>query len=133
MLIRTLRSLTPSRHLGMVILFCAVTLVGYGQQAKPGPASGFGRVHLQISCQPEVQERFDQALAMLHTFSFPEATKTFAAVAQEDPECGMAYWGIAASAVGSLYGGRAGPQASQGEQAANKAALVGAKTPRERE
>jgi tetratricopeptide (TPR) repeat protein len=133
MLITTLRSLTPSRHLGMVILFCAVTLVGYGQQAKPGPASGFGRVHLQISCQPEVQERFDQALAMLHTFSFPEATKTFAAVAQEDPECGMAYWGVAASAIGSLYGGRAGPQASQGEQAANKAALVGAKTPRERE
>src|SRR6516165_3401218 len=123
---------TPFRHLGMVILFCAVTLVGYGQQAKPGPASGFGRVHLQISCQPEVQERFDQALAMLHTFSFPEATKTFAAVAQQDPECGMAYWGVAASAVGSLYGGRPGPHAGPGEQAAQKAALVGAKTPRER-
>src|SRR5499427_8135822 len=126
------KAFTPFRHLGMAILFCAVTPVSYGQQIKPGPASGFGQVHLQISCQPEVQERFDQALAMLHTFSFPEATKTFAAVAQQDPECGMAYWGVAASAVGSLYGGRPGPQASQGEQAADKAALIGAKTPRER-
>jgi len=116
----------------MAVLLCGMTLVGYGQQTKPGPVSGFGQVHLQISCQPEVQERFDQALAMLHTFSFPEATKTFAAVAQQDPDCGMAYWGLAASAVGSLYGGRPGPQASQGEQAAEKAAQVGAKTPRER-
>jgi predicted Zn-dependent protease len=108
-----------------------MTPVCYGQQSKPDPATGFGQVHLQISCQPEAQAQFDQALAMLHTFSFPEATKTFAAVAQQDPDCGMAYWGLAASAVGSLYGGRPGPQASQGEQAAEKAALVGAKTPRE--
>ena len=123
---------TRFRHLGMALLLCAMTQVGYGQQTKPVPLTGFGQVHLQISCRPEVQARFNQALAMLHTFSFPEATETFAAVAQQDPDCGMAYWGLAASAVGSLYGGRPGPQASQGEQAAETAARVGAKTPRER-
>src|SRR5215813_464880 len=128
---RGYKAFTPFRHLGMALLLCAMAPVDYGQQTKPGAVTGFGQVHLQISCQPEVQNRFDQALAMLHTFSFPEATKTFAAVAQQDRECGMAYWGVAASAVGSLYGGRPGPQASQGEQAADKAALVGAKTPRE--
>src|SRR6516162_4654240 len=126
------RSFIPSRHLGMALLLCAMTIVGYGQPTTPGAVTGFGQVHLQISCQPEVQERFDQALAMLHTFSFPEATKTFAAVAQQDPECGMAYWGVAASAVGSLYGGRPGPHAGPGEQADQKAVLVGAKTPRVR-
>jgi tetratricopeptide (TPR) repeat protein len=131
-LLRGYKSFRPFRHLGLAILICAMTPVCYGQQSKPDPATGFGQVHLQISCQPEAQAQFDQALAMLHTFSFPEATKTFAAVAQQDPDCGMAYWGLAASAVGSLYGGRPGPQASQGEQAAEKAALVGAKTPRER-
>jgi hypothetical protein len=131
-LLRGYKSFTPFRHLGMAILICAMTPVSYGQKIKADPAIGFGQVHSQISCRPEVQAPFDQALAMLHTFSFPEATKTFAAVAQEDPDCGMAYWGLAASAVGSLYGGRPGPQASQGEQAAQKAALVGAKTPRER-
>lgn len=131
-LLRGHKFLTSFRHWGMALLICAMTPVGYGQQIKLGPATGFGQVHLKISCQPEVQAQFDQALAMLHTFSFPEATKTFAAVAQRDPDCGMAYWGLAASAVGSLYGGRPGPQASQGEQAVEKAALVGAKTPRER-
>lgn len=131
--LRCWKSFTQFPHLGMAMLICVMNPVGYRQQIKPDPAVGFGQVHLQISCKPEMQAPFDQALAMLHTFSFPEATKTFAAVAEQDPECGMAYWGLAASAVGSLYGGRPGPQASQGEQAADKAALVGAKTPRERE
>src|SRR5215468_8349653 len=126
------KSFARFRHLGIAVLICAMTPVGYGQQTKLDPTTDFGQVHLQISCKPEVQARFDQALAMLHTFSFPEATKTFAAVAQQDPGCGMAYWGLAASAVGSLYGGRPGPQAIQGEQAAEKAALLSAKTPRER-
>jgi len=130
--LRGYKSITRFRHLGMAMLLCATTSVGYGQQAKPNLITGFGQVHLQVSCNPEVQARFDQAVAMLHTFSFPEATKTFAAVAQQDPDCGMAYWGLAASAVGSLYGGRPGPQAIQGEQAAEKAALLSAKTPRER-
>src|SRR5262252_2467547 len=130
--LRGYKSFARFRHLGIAVLICAMTPLGYGQQTKPDPATGFGQVHLQISCKSEVQARFDQALAMLHTFSFPEATKTFAAVAQQDPDCGMAYWGLAASAVGSLYGGRPGPHASQGEQVAETAARVGAKTPRER-
>src|SRR5262245_507540 len=94
------KSLNSFRLLGMAMLFSTMT-VGYGQQAKPDPVTGFGQVHLRISCKPEMQARFNQALARLHTFSFPEATKTFAAVAQQDPDCGMAYWGLAASAVGS--------------------------------
>ena len=50
------RSLTPSRHLGMALLLCAMTLVGYGQQTTPGVVTGFGQVHLQISCQPDVDD-----------------------------------------------------------------------------
>jgi hypothetical protein len=37
------------------------------------------------------QARFDQALAMLHTFSFPEATKTFALFSRSDAPW-HAYW-----------------------------------------
>jgi len=48
------RSFIPSRHLGMALLLCAMTIVGYGQQTTPGAVTGFGQVHLQISCQPEV-------------------------------------------------------------------------------
>ena len=117
---------------GLVVMIALGNLSLYGQETKPAPNAGFGQVHLQVSCQPDLQDRFDRALAMLHAFSFSDATRVFASIAQQDPECGMAHWGLAASAVGSLYGGRAGPQEDQGEQAAEKAAIVGAKTPRER-
>src|SRR4029453_3113615 len=85
------------------------------------------------SCSAGVQKKFDLAVAMLHTFSFPAAAKTFAAVSQEDPDCAMAYWGLAATAIGSLYGGRPGPMALQGEIAIEKAKAIGGKTARERD
>jgi tetratricopeptide (TPR) repeat protein len=93
----------------------------------------FGKVHFPVTCKSGVQEKFDRAVAMLHTFSFPEAAKTFAAIAQEDPECAMAYWGLAATAIGSLYGGRPGPMALEGQRAVEKAKAIGGKTPRERD
>jgi predicted Zn-dependent protease len=94
----------------------------------------FGKVHFPIACQNDaVQEEFDRALAMLHTFSFPAAAKAFMAVAEKDPDCAMAYWGIAATAIGSLYGGRPGPMALQGEQAIEKAKAIGGKNARERD
>jgi tetratricopeptide (TPR) repeat protein len=93
----------------------------------------FGEVHFPVTCDAGVQKKFDLALAMLHTFSFPAAAKTFAAVSREDPDCAMAYWGLAATAVGSLYGGRPGPMALQGEIAVQKAKAIGGKTARERD
>src|SRR5262249_39425668 len=93
----------------------------------------FGAVHFPVTCNAGVQTKFDLALAMLHTFSFPEAAKPFMAVAGEDPDCAMAYWGVAATAIGSLYGGRPGPMALQGSAAVDKAKAVGGKTPRERD
>ena len=93
----------------------------------------FGKVHFPVACRAGVQEEFDLALAMLHTFSFPAAAKTFMAIAQKDPDCAMAHWGIAATAIGSLYGGRPGPMALQGEQAVEQAKTIGGKDARERD
>src|SRR5262249_5932552 len=70
---------------------------------------------------------------MLHAFSFPDAAKTFTAVSREDPNCAMAYWGLAAAVIGSLYGGRPGPMALQGENAIEKAKAIGGKTSREQD
>jgi predicted Zn-dependent protease len=93
----------------------------------------FGEVHFPISCEATVQKKFDLALAMLHMFSFPAAAETFAVVSREDPGCAMAYWGLAATAIGSLYGGRPGPMSLQGELAVQKAIALGGKTARERD
>src|SRR5262245_49516897 len=96
-------------------------------------AEQFGEVHFSIACHAGVQKKFDLALAMLHAFSFPAAAKTSSAVSREDPDCAMAYWGLAATAIGSLYGGRPGPMTIEGEIAVEKAKAIGGKTSRERD
>ena len=41
--------------------------------------------------------RFDHALAMLHSFHFPATGQAFAALAEAEPDCAMAWWGVAVS------------------------------------
>jgi tetratricopeptide (TPR) repeat protein len=61
---------------------------------------GYGDVHMPITAKSEeAQKFFDQGLALLHSFWFYEADRSFERAAQLDPECGMAQWGIAMAAV----------------------------------
>lgn len=61
---------------------------------------GYGRVHMPVATKSEeAQKFFDQGLALLHSFWFYEADRSFARAAQLDPECAMAQWGIAMAAV----------------------------------
>ena len=56
-----------------------------------------GSVLFKTSCTAEGQRQFDRALAMLHSFYFPETVKAFNAIPEADPSCAIAYWGIAIS------------------------------------
>jgi hypothetical protein len=56
----------------------------------------FGTVHFPISCAA-VQVKFDRAVALLHNFFYPETVKAFQAIIKEDPDCAIAYWGLAMS------------------------------------
>src|SRR5262245_6144057 len=97
-------------------------------------AGQWGEVNFPISCRADVQHTFDQAVAMLHSFSFGDAAKAFTAVSRNDPSCGMAYWGLATTAMGSLFAGRTGPTAlGQGWELVQKAKALGGKTPREQD
>jgi tetratricopeptide (TPR) repeat protein len=56
-----------------------------------------GTVRFPISCAPRVQKTFERGVALLHSFAFETAEATFRQVAQDDPHCSMAHWGIARS------------------------------------
>ncbi len=61
---------------------------------------GYGKVHMPITTKSaEAQAFFDQGLALMHSFWFYEADRSFERAAQLDPECAMAQWGIAMSDV----------------------------------
>ena len=92
---------TCFRQAALVIGAC-VPLLSASAQTQPehaGHSIGehFGNVHFPISCSPDAQRQFDRAVAMLHSFFFPETVKAFSAIAQAEPSCAMAYWGVAIS------------------------------------
>lgn len=67
------------------------------QHAGHSDGEHFGRVHFQISCSAAAQRQFDRGVAMLHSFFYPETIKAFSAIAEAEPSCAMAYWGVAIS------------------------------------
>ncbi len=61
---------------------------------------GFGKIHMPIKTKSnQAQAFFDQGLALLHSFWFYEADRSFAEAARLDPECAMAQWGIAMAGI----------------------------------
>ncbi|MBA4056639.1 MAG: hypothetical protein C0490_18135, partial [Marivirga sp.] len=63
----------------------------------------FGKVVFDLSCSEKVRADFNLATALLHSFEYTEAEKVFAKVMDEDPECVMAYWGVAMSNFHPLW------------------------------
>lgn len=57
----------------------------------------FGELKFSLSCDYETRKTFDLAVALLHSFQYNESEKTFVKVIDTDPNCPMAYWGVAMS------------------------------------
>jgi len=92
-----------------------------------------GKVHFDNSCGASVGQEFDHAMALLHSFEFPESIAAFQAVLKGDPSCGIAEWGIAMATWGNPFAGLRAPRViTDGSAAAERARKVGAKTDRER-
>lgn len=59
--------------------------------------AALGPVHFPITCTVASQTRFDRALALFHSMEPYAAERQFAAIAKAEPDCAIAYWGIAIS------------------------------------
>jgi hypothetical protein len=62
-----------------------------------------GSVSFPTSCNAAVQPDFERAVALLHSFAYSAAESAFREVANEDPKCAMAHWGIAMSYFHQLW------------------------------
>jgi hypothetical protein len=103
-------------------------------QEKTGEAEKLGNVHFTVSCLPATQPQFDRAVAMLHSFWYPQGLNAFAEITKSDPGCAMAYWGMAISRRANPMVGApgAGPDAlKDAVEMVGKSKVAGAKTQRE--
>ena len=118
----------PRTLLATVAVLCSAGVAAHEGDDK------LGKVTFPISCDPAVQSEFDSGVAMLHSYWFNTAGKVFKTVAQRDPGCAMAYWGIAMDLLGNTLASP--PQAKDAQaawEALEKARAIGAKTQRERD
>ncbi len=67
-----------------------------GMRTKPWLIPGVGNAPFSVSSKnKEVQQWFDQGNALLHSFWFEEAERSFRWCLKLDPDCAMAYLGLA--------------------------------------
>ena len=97
-----------------------------------GASDELGEVHFPTSCRAEVEADFTRAVALMHSFGYEESRRAFELVAQEDPRCAMAYWGIAMTYYHPIWAAPNAAELAAGRAAAEKAAALGGKSERER-
>jgi tetratricopeptide (TPR) repeat protein len=92
-----------------------------------------GTVEVVTSCSAAANAHLQRGLALLHHMMYDRAATSFAAAADVQPACAMAYWGQAMSLVHPIWSDP--PAASvfaKGAMLADTAMKEGAKTARER-
>ncbi|MBX6331380.1 MAG: hypothetical protein IRY91_06015 [Gemmatimonadaceae bacterium] len=91
--------------------------------AHGAPGERLGTVHFATSCRPAVAQRFDRAVALLHSFELGASIQAFSDVLAADSTCAMALWGIALSRWSNpmAAGNRPVPFLRQGQRAAEAA------------
>jgi tetratricopeptide (TPR) repeat protein len=92
-----------------------------------------GTVHFETSCNDAAQRRFDRAMRYQHSFWYRASKEIFEDVLKADPDCAMAYWGIAQSLLLNPFGVPPAANLAEGLAAIQKGKAIGAKTPRENE
>jgi tetratricopeptide (TPR) repeat protein len=120
-------------HAAFAVLFASLGANAHeDEQAARGSPERLGQVNFPASCSAAAQEEFNRGVAILHSFYYPEAVKSFTNVTRIDPACAMGYWGVAMASWYPLWYPPTKDSLMQGRAAVDKANSVGPKTDRER-
>src|SRR5260370_12431307 len=92
-----------------------------------------GTVHFETSCNDVAQRRFDRAMRYQHSFWYRESKELFEEVLKSDPDCGIAYWGIALSLLNNPHAPPPVGNLPLGLAAIEKGKAIGAKPQSERD
>ncbi len=97
-------------------------------------AAHLGTVRFETSCAPSTKPAFTRGVALLHSFGFSDAVRSFNEVLAADSTCTVAYWGLALSAWGNPFAAGIKPNAQleRGLRAIQRGRSLGSGTERER-
>jgi tetratricopeptide (TPR) repeat protein len=125
----------------MLAVFCASVLGLSAAQARDSATSipqnspaieRLGSVSFAVSCAPAVSAPFVRGVALLHDFWYQEAQRQFEQIANADPNCAMAHWGIAMSIFHQIWDRPTAATVARGWSEIQAAQVHPAPTARER-
>jgi hypothetical protein len=90
-----------------------------------------GAADFVILGSEKTKKDFNFAAALLHSFEYDEAEKVFAKIIEEEPNCAMAYWGVAMSNFHPLWTPPEEPELKKGLKAIEIARSIKPITQRE--
>jgi hypothetical protein len=116
----------------LVAVSCVAALYSLPALAANGNKQ-LGKVHFETSCTRAAQKVFDQGMLYQHSFWYRSSQKTFESALKADPNCAIAYWGIALSLLDNPHIPVPPANLPLGLEAIQKAKTLNAKTERERD
>ncbi|MEQ9619383.1 MAG: hypothetical protein RIG61_09450 [Deltaproteobacteria bacterium] len=116
--------------IGVLILSVNTGIAESGKDSKMAEGS-LGKVNFQTSCSESVSGDFNRAVALLHHMMYQQAEQVFVTITEKDPECAMAYWGIAMTQLHPLWAPPSKEELAKGLDAAKKAKAMNPPTERE--
>src|SRR5467141_4648101 len=126
------RSLRLIFLVGLASSFLTLNHTESATAPEPGDLRGVGKVTFPITCAPDVQSDFARGVALLHSFFYEEARRVFTSVAERDPKCAMAQWGIAMTWWHPIWTPPTPDEMRAGKAAIEKAMAMNPGTERER-
>jgi hypothetical protein len=109
----------------------ALLLPTQAPAAEEHQHQALGRVHFPVTCSPEAQDEFDQAMKLQHSFWYQAAGVAFKRVLERDPSCVMAYWGQALTLLYNPFTVPPAKNLAEGKALLQQAQTMGAKSSRE--
>ena len=98
------------------LLFTTAAALCHDEHEGHAGRGQVGNVNFSNSCAPAVQADLARGVAMLHSFWFSAGEQVFRDVLAKDPNCAIAYWGIASLLMMNPLGG-VGPLPKDAEKA----------------
>src|SRR5260370_13010942 len=89
-----LRSSSATAFAAAIALGCSLAQPAFAQEETE---QRLGTVHFETSCNETAQRRFDRAMRYQHSFWYTASKEIYEETLKADPECAIAYWGIALS------------------------------------
>lgn len=91
------------RRPGLRRALCMTVLLAGPSLAAEHDHHSVGNVDFPVSCSAPARAQFNQAIALLHHMTYPQAREAFEKTIGIEPACAMAHWGVAMTLFQPLW------------------------------